>query len=137
MPNNIIEQSDPGIVAKETPVRLSDEKLRNMLSRTYERAQKDMSAVKFRKFYSIFLSVAGTLFLSLLTSTFGSVGKISAGAVTVIVWMVCIGSAVIGFILMGLTVSEKTKNDTADRDKAVDEVFNQYFQSNNVSNERI
>ena len=105
MPNNIIEQSDPGIVAKETPVRLSDEKLRNMLSRTYERAQKDMSVVKFRKFYSVFLSVAGTLFLSLLTSTFGAVGKISAEAVTVIAWIICIGSAVIGFFLMGLTVS--------------------------------
>ena len=48
MSNSIIEQSDPGIVAKETPVRLSDEKLKNMLSRTYERAQKDMSVVKFR-----------------------------------------------------------------------------------------
>ena len=35
MSNSIIEQSDPGIVAKETPVRLSDEKLKNMLSRTY------------------------------------------------------------------------------------------------------
>ena len=31
MSNSIIEQSDPGIVAKETPVRLSDEKLKNML----------------------------------------------------------------------------------------------------------
>lgn len=127
MPNNIIEQSDPGIVAKETPVRLSDEKLRNMLSRTYERAQKDMSATKFRKFYSVFLSVAGTLFLSLLTSTFDAVGKISAETVTIIAWIICVSSAILGFILMGLTVSEKTKSDTVDRDKAVDEVFNLYF----------
>ena len=130
MPNNIIEQSDPGIVARETPVRLSDEKLRNMLSRTYERAQKDMSKTKFRNFYSVFISVAGTLFLSLLTSTFGAVGKISAETVTTIAWILCIGSAFLGFVLMGLTVSEKTKNDTTDRDKAVDEVFNQYFAKN-------
>lgn len=127
MPNNIIEQSDPGIVAKETPIRLSDEKLRNMLSRTYERAQKDMSATKFRNFYSVFLSVASTLFLSLLTSTFGAIGKISAEFVTGIAWTICIVSALLGFILMGLTVSDKMKNDTNERDKAVDEVFNQYF----------
>lgn len=127
MPNNIIEKSNPGIVAKETPVRLSDEKLRNMLSRTYERAQMNMSATKFRHFYSVFLSVAGTLFLSLLTSTFDAVGKISTETVTIIAWIICIGSAILGFVLMGLTVSEKTKSDTIDRDKAVDEVFNQYF----------
>ena len=70
MLNNIIEQSDPGIVAKETPVRLSDEKLRNMLSRTYERAQKDVRKPKLCKFFGVFLSIAGTLLLSLLTSTF-------------------------------------------------------------------
>ena len=127
MPNNIIEQGDPGIVAKETPVRLSDEKLRNMLSRTYERAQKDMSKTKFHNFYSVFISIAGTLFLSLLTSTFGAVGKISAEIVTTIAWILCIASAVLGFVLMGVAVTIKTKNDTTDRDKAVDEVFNQYF----------
>lgn len=127
MSHNIIEQSDPGIVAKETPVRLSDEKLRNMLSRTYERAQKDMSTTKLRKYYSVFLSVAGTLFLSLLTSTFGAIGNISAEVVTKFAWAICIISAVLGFILMGMTVSEKTKNDTSDRDQAVNEVFEQYF----------
>ncbi len=127
MSNNIIEQSDPGIVAKETPVRLSDEKLRNMLSRTYERAQKDMNAVKFRKFYSVFLSISGTLFLSLLTSTFGAVGKISAEFVTGMAWTICISFAVLGFILMGMTVTDKIKSDTHERDKAVNEVFKQYF----------
>lgn len=127
MPNNIIEKSDPGIVAKETPVRLSDEKLRNMLSRTYERAQKDMSAIKFPKFYSVFLSISGTLFLSLITSTFSSVGKINASVVTGIAWGICISSAILGFILMGITVTNKTKSDTLKRDEAVNEVFEKYF----------
>jgi hypothetical protein len=127
MSQNIIEQSDPGIVAKETPVRLSDEKLRNMLSRTYECAQKDMGTKKLRDYYSVFLSVAGTLILSLLTSTFGAIGNISAEVVTKIVWAIFIISAVLGFVLMGMAVSEKTKNDTSNRDKAVNEVFEQYF----------
>lgn len=135
MSNSIIEQSDPGIVAKETPVRLSDEKLKNMLSRTYERAQKDMSVVKFRNYYSIFLSIAGTLFLSLLTSTFGAVGNISAECVTKFVWAICIASAILGFILMGITVSEKTKDDTSERDRAVSEVFELYFAKKQISSE--
>ena len=63
MANKIINSSDPGIVAKETTVHLSDEKLRGIMSRTYERAQKDADTIKFHKFYSVFLSIAGTLFL--------------------------------------------------------------------------
>lgn len=133
MPNGIIEQSDPGIVAKETPVRISDEKLKNMLSRTYERAQKDMSVVKFRNYYSVFLSIAGTLFLSLLTSTFGAVGNISAECVTKFAWITCIASATLGFVLMGMTVSDKTKNDTSERDQAVSEVFELYFSKKQIS----
>lgn len=127
MSNNIIEQSDPGIVAKETPVRLSDEKLRNMLSRTYERAQRDMSSWKIYKSYSMLLSVAGTLFLSLMTSTFNEVGSLSTEIVTCIVWIMCILFALFGFILMGISVSVKMRSDTTERDKAVDEVFEQYF----------
>jgi len=127
MPNNIIEQSDPGIVAKETPVRLSDEKLRSMLSRTYERAQKDLSAPKLRNHYSIFLSIAGTLFLSLLTSTFGPIGSMSAENVTIFAWVICIVSALLGFVLMGMAVSQKTQSDTSARDAAVSEVFNSSF----------
>ena len=36
---NIIDTKDEGIVVKETPISISDEKLRNSLSRAYEEAQ--------------------------------------------------------------------------------------------------
>ena len=39
---NIIDTKDEGIVVKETPISISDEKLRNSLSRAYEEAQKDI-----------------------------------------------------------------------------------------------
>ena len=81
MANKIINSSDPGIVAKETTVHLSDEKLRGIMSRTYERAQKDADTIKFHKFYSVFLSIAGTLFLSLLTSSFNDLGNIKSDTV--------------------------------------------------------
>ena len=39
--NMIIDNSDPGIVVTETTVTISDEKLKGMLSKTYESAQRD------------------------------------------------------------------------------------------------
>ena len=39
---NIIDTKDEGIVVKEIPISISDEKLRNSLSCAYEEAQKDM-----------------------------------------------------------------------------------------------
>ena len=39
MVNSIINQDDLGIVVKESVIHLSDEKLNNVLLRTYERAQ--------------------------------------------------------------------------------------------------
>ena len=125
--NNIIDSSDPGIVVKETTVHLSDEKLKAALSRTYERAQRDMQKFKLRKHYSIFLSVAGTLFLSLLTSKFGPIGQVDSEIVTALVWGICIGSGIMGFILLAMTVSEKTQRDTISRDEAVEEIVREYI----------
>ena len=127
---NIIDTKDEGIVVKETPIRISDEKLRNALSRTYEEAQKDMSKFHFYNLYSVFLSIAGTLFLSLLTSDFHAIGPVTAEKVTIGAWIVCIGSGLLSAILACYKVSQKTKNDTSDRDDAVEKVFNQHIQKN-------
>ena len=123
---NIISSSDYHVV-KETSVYISDEKLRTALSRSYEKAQKDMNVFKLRKHYSIFLSVASTLFLSLLTSEFKSMGQIRAQTVTSIAWGICILCAIWGVILLAMHVSDKTQNNTSDRDKAVDEIVRQYI----------
>lgn len=127
---NIIDTKDEGIVVKETPIRISDEKLRNALSRVYEEAQKDMSKFHFYNLYSVFLSIASTLFLSLLTSDFHAIGSATAETVTIFAWIACIGSGFLGAILASCKVSQKTKNDTSDRDDAVEKVFNQHIQKN-------
>ena len=84
---NIIDTRDEGIVVKERPISLSDEKLRNALSRAYEEAQKDMSKFHFCNLYSVFLSIAGTLFLSLLTSDFHALGSVTAESITFVAWI--------------------------------------------------
>ena len=127
---NIIDTKDEGIVVKETPISISDEKLRNSLSRAYEEAQKDMSTFHFYNLYSVFLSIASTLFLSLLMSDFHAIGTITADQVTNGAWGICIGSGFLGGILACYKVSQKTKNDTSNRDVAVKKVFNQHIQKN-------
>lgn len=127
---NIIDTKDEGIVVKEIPISISDEKLRNSLSCAYEEAQKDMSTFHFYNLYSIFLSIASTLFLSLLTSDFHAIGSITAEKVTIGAWVICISSGFLGAILACYKVYSKTKNDTSNRDVAVKKVFTQHIQKN-------
>lgn len=122
---NIIDTKDEGIVVKETPISISDEKLRNSLSRAYEEAQKDMSKFHFYNLCSVFLSIASTLFLALLTSDFHAIGSLTAETVTVGAWAICIGSGFLSVILTCYKVSKKTENDTSTRDAAVEKVFKQ------------
>lgn len=127
---NIIDTKDEGIVVKETLISISDEKLRNSLSRAYEEAQKDMSKFHFYNLYSVFLSVASTLFLSLLTSDFHGIGSMTAETVTFYAWAICIGCGILGGILGCYKVTQKTNNDTDERDNAVRKVFNQHISNN-------
>lgn len=90
----------------------------------------DMSTFHFYNLYSVFLSIASTLFLSLLTSDFHAIGAITADQVTIGAWVICIGSGFLGGILACYKVFQKTKNDTSNRDVAVKKVFNQHIQKN-------
>ena len=97
------------------------------MSRTYEHARRDAEKTKLHSFYSVFLSIAGTLFLTLLTSSFNSIGSVKAETISNIACGVCILSALGGFVLLGIHVTDKTNNHTEERDKAVDELFKQSF----------
>lgn len=122
---NIIDTKDEGIVVKETLISISDEKLRNSLSRTYEEAQKDMSKFHFYNLYSVFFSIFSTLFLSLLASNFHAIGSATAEMVTVGAWGICIISGFLGGILACCKVAKR--NDTSARDAAVEKVFKQHI----------
>ena len=129
MKNRINDPSEAEIV-KEKGIYLSDEKLRAMLARSYERAQEDEETFKLYKFYGVFLSIAGTLFLTLLTASFSPIGNLSAKDLTTLAWIVCIICAVLGFILMGIFVSTRKKSNTKTRDHAVNELYAQSILKN-------
>ena len=127
MPNNqIIKQSNQGIVLEETPVTLSDEKLNGILLHTYEKAVQDVSKWRFYKLYSVLLSIAGTLFVSLITSSFNALGHISADTVRTIVIILTIISAIVGFSFLGISVNQKKKSDTEVRDISIKGIVENY-----------
>lgn len=86
-----------------------------------------MSKFHFYNLYSVFFSIASTLFLSLLTSNFHAIGSATAETVTIGAWVICIVSAFLGGILACYKVAERTKNDTSARDDAVEKIFNQHI----------
>lgn len=125
MENNIIDSSNPGIVATEVQVNISDEKLRGLLLRTYEEALKNERTVSYYDWCSVLLSISGTIFLALITSSFHDVGMVSAVIVTGIAWVICICSLLFGCVFLYKKYSMKISGDTEKRDEAVDRIIRQ------------
>ncbi len=125
MGSNIIDVDDEGIVAKETQVRLSDEKLRGMLSKIYERALGDLGRMALRKLYGVLLTVFGTLLVALMTSDFHALGKLGAEQVTLIAWVICVASGVVGLGVLIYSAAKKSALDLKARDKAVEDIFSE------------
>ena len=126
---SIINQSDACIVLTESKISLSDEKLKGMLLRTYERAEKDTLRPSITKHYGVFLSASGTLILSLLTSSFGDIGMIEAIIVTRIMWVIAVILGLMGMILLFVYSNKKANNSRDSRDKAIDEILKEYFKA--------
>lgn len=126
MANNIID-FDKGIVAKETQVKLSDEKLKSMLSKVYERAVGDMGKKRIRKMHSPLLAISGTLLVALLTSDFRSIGGIDGGIVTIFAWVLCFVCCAAGVIMLAYSAARGTTIDLSARDEAVEDVFNHHI----------
>lgn len=123
MDEMIIDISDPGIVFKETQITISDEKLNSMLLSAYEAAQKDSNKFKLHSLWGICWSIAGTLLMSLLTSTFNKIGSIEANVVTNWAIALCALFAFLGLLLAIWRINEKSSIDTENRDNAVNKIY--------------
>ena len=125
--NMIIDNLDPGIVVTETSITISDEKLRGMLLRTYEAAQRNERRFDVSNLWGICWSIAGTLTITILTSSFNPIGKFSSDDIQFVAIVVCVVFVIVGIILSALRVRNKSSCDTAARDKSVDLIAKQYF----------
>lgn len=111
------------IVCTETSIKLTDEKLKGILSKTYETARKDAQKFRIYKHYGVFLSVAFSLIIPLLTSEFQSFGVISADVISVFCWVIFAISLVSGVVLVIIYASNAATNETSERDEAVESML--------------
>lgn len=127
---DIMNGEDAHIIVKETPVHLTDEKIKSILYRTYERAQSDVSVKKWYDYYDCCFSVAGTLFLTLLTASFNKTFGIEPeGLANIARWMLGI-SLLAGIVFLIFKLKAKRQSDMSNRDIAVEEVFSKYIKCN-------
>ena len=130
---SIIDQSNPGFVATETKIQLSDEKLKRVLMQAYETALKNANAPAWNKQYGVFLSIAGSLFLAQLTSDFRQLHffglTLEAEKVTNIIWGIIAICVALCMTCLISIIRTKTKDDTEIRDKTIDQIFKKNFTS--------
>lgn len=127
MESNIIDSSDSGIVITETRVIISDEKLNSMLIKAYEAAQRDAHAFQLHDLWSVCFSIAFTLFIAILTSTFNPIGTLDSGVVRACAIAICVALSFAGTALAIWRIRTKSYNDTIARDNAVKEIEEAYI----------
>lgn len=123
---NIIN-SNRGLILEETSLTLSDEKLNGILLHTYEKAVANVSKFNFRNLYKELLTFAVTLFSSLFTSDFRSIGPFDSELVKNFVISIMIITAITGIVFAILFFYDKTKSDTEERDKSIEEIIDKYL----------
>ena len=120
-----IDTIDGNIVCKETNIQISDEKLKGYLKDAYETARRDGRGFKIYKLYSILLSIASTLFITLLTSDFKDLGRISSSTLSIIGWIIMVFTFIVGVALAIINSSKNGENETTERDEAVNRIINE------------
>ena len=127
----IINPSLPAIVLTEQKIEMSDVKLKEILNYTYEHAQKESKAAMYREYYSSLFSVSGTLLLTLLTASFNDIGVIKANVITIIAWVICIGSFLLGLFFLAMFFSSKNMCNIDRRDESIQEILEKQLKNNN------
>lgn len=67
---NQIIADDQGLILKERPIQITDERLNTILKEIYERARKDEKGCKWYDYYGVLWSSFFTLLLTLLPQMF-------------------------------------------------------------------
>ncbi len=122
--SSIVTDSE-NIVCHERKVEISDEKLKSLLMRSYETARKDARSFKFYKLHNVFLSIASTLFITLLTSDFKSFDAIQSSTISTIAWGVFVLCLLLGIITASVSGSKGNTNEAIERNQAVDTILSE------------
>lgn len=130
--NNIIDNNSDGIVATETKITISDEKLNSMLSKTYEMATIEANEFKIHSLWSICWSIAGTLFITILTSSFNGIGSIGADTINNWAIGICIFAFLAGLILIIWRLNDKTSTNFTKRNDTVQQILRDMYRASDA-----
>ena len=112
--------SSEEIICPERPITISDEKLKNLLSRAYEQARRNAAQSHWHNNYITCFSFGIAFLIPLLTT------DIKNKTSQIIFWMICIIFLFIGFIMVGWTFLCKDKNlrdENIERDLTVENIM--------------
>ena len=123
MANNKLSISNPPISIKSTPISLSDDTLKLMMIQAYESAQRNESSFSISKCAGILLSIAGTLIVALITSSFKAIGQIPAEMVRWIAIIVCIVCGIVGVAILSVRYANRLKTSTSKRDDSIQKIL--------------
>lgn len=123
MANNLSLISNEQIVVQERSIQVTDEKLTRLLLNTYEQARVDAHEFKLYNHYSVFFSIAGSLFITLLTSTFHDFSVFSSKTLTYMAWGVFVISLFVGISLAIVRASQQRNDEHTERDQAVEKIL--------------
>lgn len=131
---NNIDIVSENVVCFVTNIHLTDAKLKNTLSDTYEIARKDARKFKIYRYFGVPLSISATLFTSLLTSDFKSFSFVKGSVLEVIAWVVCAICFLVGIVFALICAACKDNDEKDERDEAISKVMSNIMHAGNTSN---
>lgn len=125
-----IETIGSEVICREIKIQMTNEKLKNILMRTYEHARNDAAKKHVRDYWDVFLSVSGSLLLAIITADFKSIGQVPKEIVTIVVWGIFILSSALAIINFIIKYSTHDYNVNTERDIAIENVMQEIIKNN-------
>lgn len=122
---NSIATDNGDIIYKDSKIIIPNEKLKSILSKTYEKARSDAQKFHLYDHWPACFSFAFTSSIPLWTANFHDFWGISSSALKNLVTFLSLGSLFFGIVLLLYSVSCKSNKDDEhlERDKTVDETI--------------
>ena len=121
-PNHITTDDSKAIICRDRPVTLSEEKLKSLLQRAYEAANRNDAEFNVLDCYGILFFFAFALLIALLTANFKDFSIITAVCLERIAWFIFFLFCFLGIVFFCMKHYYKPRNEAEKRDHAVDEI---------------
>lgn len=122
-----ISSEKEDLIVENQNIKMNDDKLYRLQQLTYEKAVQNCNKIHPSSAWPVCLSIAATLFLTLLTSDFKSVGCVDADLVKKIAVGLCVLAVILFVVFLCVSFSRKpfSSKVTEERERAITEARNE------------